>query len=184
MTILVAYATRHGATAGIAERIATTLRAQGLSAEARPVAEVRGLAPYDAVILGGAAYMFHWLKDATRFARRHRAELRQRPVWLFSSGPLGTELVDEQGHDVLETSRPKEFPELTTLLHPRGEKIFFGAWDPDAPAIGLGERMLRHMPASRAATPAGDFRDWPAIDDWATQIATSLKPGHPETSER
>jgi menaquinone-dependent protoporphyrinogen oxidase len=35
--------------------------------------------------------------------------------------------------------------------------------------------MLRRMPASRNATPAGDFRDWPAIDAWAAEIARSLR---------
>lgn len=177
MNVLVAYATRHGATAGIAERIAATLRAEGIDADARPVTEVHDVTPYDAVVLGGAAYMFHWLKDATAFAKHHRDELRQRPVWLFSSGPLGTETVDEQGHDVRASSRPQEFPELVDLLRPRGERVFFGAWDPDAPPVGLGERLLRRLPAARSATPAGDFRDWPAIDAWATEIAAALRTG-------
>ncbi|MGQ1837997.1 flavodoxin domain-containing protein [Kocuria turfanensis] len=177
MNVLVAYATRHGATAGIAERIAGALRGAGLPAEARPVADVRDLAPYDAAVLGGAAYMFHWLKDATVFARRHREELADRPVWLFSSGPLGTDRVDAEGEDVLEAARPKEFDELTALLHPRGEQVFRGAYDPDAPPIGLGERLTRHLPAAREATPAGDFRDWPAIDAWAEGIAAELRSG-------
>jgi menaquinone-dependent protoporphyrinogen oxidase len=30
------------------------------------------------------------------------------------------------------------------------------------------------MPAARAATPVGDFRDWPAIDAWASEIASHL----------
>lgn len=174
MNVLVAYATRHGATAGIAERIVATLRDAHVPAEARPASEVTDLGPYDAVVIGGAAYLFHWLKDATRFARRHRAALLDRPVWLFSSGPLGTDLVDDEGRDVREVCRPKEFEELTALLRPRGERVFFGAWDPDAPAAGVGERMLRLMPASKAALPAGDFRDWPAIDAWAAEIATTL----------
>ncbi|GGG72056.1 hypothetical protein GCM10011374_41010 [Kocuria dechangensis] len=180
MNVLVAYATRHGSTAGIAERIAEVLRTAGLAAEAHPVDEVRDLTPYDAVVLGGAAYMFHWLKDATAFARRHRAELADRPVWLFSSGPLGTDRVDEEGHDVLEAARPKEFDELTGLLHPRGEQVFFGAFDPEAPPIGLGERLVGHLPAAKDATPAGDFRDWEAIDAWAAMIATALTAGQEE----
>ncbi len=174
MRVLVAYATRHGATAGIAGRVAAALTAAGLPAEARPVEDVTDVEPYDAVVLGGAAYMFHWLKPAVTFARRHRKELAARPVWLFSSGPLGTDLVDKDGRNVLETTRPKEFDELTKLLHPRGEQVFFGAYDPDAPPAGLGERFVQHMPAARAALPAGDFRDWPAIDAWAAQIAAEL----------
>ena len=57
-----AYTTRHGAAAGIAGRVAAALTAAGLSAKARPVEDVKDVGPYDAVVLGGAAYMFHWLK--------------------------------------------------------------------------------------------------------------------------
>jgi menaquinone-dependent protoporphyrinogen oxidase len=187
MNILVAYATKHGSTAGIAERIAATLCSEGLSATARPVGEVAEVDGYDAVIIGGAAYMFHWLRDATSFAKRHREALRRRPVWLFSSGPLGTERVDGEGRDVLETGRPKEFDELIDLLQTRGEQVFFGAWDPDAPPVGLGERMLRHLPAGKDALPAGDFRDWPTIEAWAKQIAVGLRAsvdGGPPSSAR
>ena len=174
MTVLVAYASRHGATAGIAERIAEGLQAAGHTVDVRPIEDVRDVTGYDAFVIGGAAYMFHWLKDATAFAKRHRAVLAEHPVWLFSSGPLGTDLVDEEGRDVLETTRPKEFEELQSLLHPRGEKVFFGAWDPDAPAIGMGERLMRLMPKANAAMPVGDFRDWEAIDAWARQVAAEI----------
>ena len=179
MKVLVAYSTRHGATAGIADRVAAALTAAGLPAEARPVEDVKDVEPYEAVVLGGAAYMFHWLKPAMTFARRHRKELAARPVWLFSSGPLGTDLVDKDGKNVLEVTRPKEFDELTKLLHPRGEQVFFGAYDPDAPPVGPGERLVRHMPATRDALPAGDFRDSQAIDAWAAQIAAELGTGEP-----
>lgn len=174
MNILVAYATRHGSTTGIAEHIAATLTGKGHAAQARPVEEVTGLDGYDAVVLGGAAYMFHWLKPAVRFAKKHRDELADRPVWLFSSGPLGTDTVDAEGKDVLETTRPREFDELAALLRPRGEQVFFGAYDPDAEPIGLAERLTRRMPAARDSMPAGDFRDWDAITAWAEQIAAEL----------
>ena len=45
MKVLVAYATRRGATAGIAERVAAALTAAGLSAEARPVEDVKDVGP-------------------------------------------------------------------------------------------------------------------------------------------
>lgn len=176
MNVLVAYATRHGATKGIAERIATQLAASGMATDILPAREVRDIGGYDAFVVGGAAYMFHWLKDATRFVKRHHAVLSRKPVWLFSSGPVGTDLVDDKGRDIFEASRPKEFDELRDLIHPRQERIFFGAWDPDAAPIGLGERFMKLMPAARAALPTGDFRDWAAIDEWAAEIAREL--GH------
>ena len=81
MSILLVYASRHGATAGIAERIAAILTESDQPAEARPVEEVTSVNGYDAVVLGAAAYMFHWLKPAVKFARKHRAELVSRRVW-------------------------------------------------------------------------------------------------------
>ena len=174
MLILVAYATRHGATRGIAERVAERLRAHGFDAEARPAAEVRDATRYDAFVVGAAAYMFHWLGDATKLVRRNRAVLAERPTWLFSSGPVGTDTVDKEGRDVLVVCVPKEFAELRDAIHPRGEKVFFGAIDPAAKPIGLAERLVSLMPAARGAFPKGDFRDWPAIDAWADAIAHDL----------
>lgn len=173
MKVLVGYATRHGATAGIASRIAETLTTAGHDARALPVEEVSDLDGYHAVVLGAAAYKFHWLKPAVRFARRHHTELAARPLWLFSSGPIGTDQVDAQGQDVRITTRPKEWEELVPLIHPRGEAVFFGAYNPEAPPIGLAEKLTRRMPAANTL-PAGDFRDWDTIENWAASIAASL----------
>lgn len=180
MNVLVAYATRHGSTAGIAERIAEVLTQQGHAAQAVPVEDAGPAEGYDAVVLGGAAYMFHWLKPALHYARRHREALSRRPVWLFSSGPLGTEPVDAEGHDVREGARPREFDELTEALSPRGERVFFGAYDPTQEPMGLGERITRAMPAARDVLPEGDFRDWHDIEEWARQIAADLTSERPD----
>jgi menaquinone-dependent protoporphyrinogen oxidase len=183
MDVLVAYASRHGTTAGIAERIADRLRIDGLHADAIAVGAVGDVGAYDAFVLGSAAYMFHWLKEATGFARRNADVLASRPLWLFSSGPVGTDLVDEQGRDVLVNATPKEFAELEARLRPRGTQVFFGAYDPDVPAIGLAEQIFRRLPASRNAMPVGDFRDWPLIDAWADRIATELWATAPGSGE-
>jgi menaquinone-dependent protoporphyrinogen oxidase len=174
MRVLVAFATRHGATAGIAERIGERLRAAGLEADVVPVGSVRCPASYDAFVIGAAAYMFHWLKEASAFVDRNRKLLAARPVWLFSSGPLGSDPVNEKGEDQLVVSVPKEFTRYHAELHPRGERVFFGALDPSAPPIGVAERLMHLMPAARDALPHGDFRDWPAIDAWADGIAADL----------
>lgn len=174
MKVLVAFATRHGSTAGIAERIAKVLTECGHAATAVPVEEAGRPTDYDAVVLGGAAYLAHWLEPVVRYAHDHRQVLAQRPVWLFSSGPLGTETTDPRGVDARTAARPREFDELTRLLAPRGERVFFGAYDPTRKPVGLGERVVRHLPAARNALPAGDFRDWDDIEGWARQIATDL----------
>lgn len=179
MKILVAYATRHGATRGIAERIAQTLERNGLQVTLSTVEEARDLEQHDAFVIGSAAYMGHWLSPAADLVRRNRELLGTRPLWLFSSGPVGTELVDAKGRDVVKGAVPEEFGEFTEALHPRDAHIFFGAYDPDAKPIGLWERLgagFLKMPAVREALPAGDFRDWPAIEAWAVEIARELQP--------
>lgn len=178
MKILVAYASRHGATKGIAERIAQTLEPRGHEVTLQPVDQVQAADGYDAFIVGSAAYAGHWLKEASEFVREHLALLASRPVWLFSSGPIGTDLVDPKGRDVLETARPAEFAEFDRSIHPRAASIFFGAFDPNAKPIGFMERMgapFLRMPAVRQAMPAGDYRDWPLIEAWAEGIALELE---------
>jgi menaquinone-dependent protoporphyrinogen oxidase len=174
MKILVACASRHGATQGIAERIGQVLERHGLEVTVRPIQEADALEQYDAFVIGSAAYAGGWLGEATTFVRRHRSFLESRPVWLFSSGPVGTDLVDDKGRDIFEASRPKEFDTVGSSVHPRGERVFFGAWDPDAPAVGLADRFMKLMPAARSSMPVGDFRDWDAIDAWADEIAGDL----------
>ncbi len=174
MHVLVAYATRHGATQGIAERIAETLRVTGLDAEARPAASVTSMAGYDAFVIGSAAYMFHWLKDAADLVRRNRAVLADKPVWLFSSGPLGNEPTNEKGVDQKLAAVPKEIPELSEAVKARDHRVFFGVYERDRKPIGIAERFMSVMPAAREGLPEGDFRDWQEIETWARQIARDL----------
>lgn len=178
MRVLVAYASRHGATQGIAERISGTLERSGLEVTLRSADRAGAIDGYDACVIGSAAYVGHWLKDATQLVRRNRSRLASRPVWLFSSGPVGTDTVDDKGRDVFEASRPAEFAEFAEAIHPRDERVFFGAYDPAAPPIGFMERLgapFMRMSAIRDAIPAGDFRDWPAIEAWAEDIARELQ---------
>jgi menaquinone-dependent protoporphyrinogen oxidase len=174
MRVLVAHASRHGATAGIAERIAKDLEATGLTVTVGHVEDFDRVDTFDAVIVGGAIYIGSWLKPATKFVKHHHEALAGRPVWLFGSGPVGEDTIDEHGTDILDASRPKEFDALETLIGPRGTQIFFGAYDPDAEPLTMAERALKLMPAAKAALPAGDFRDWDAIDAWADAIAHHL----------
>jgi menaquinone-dependent protoporphyrinogen oxidase len=176
MNVLVAYASRHGATREIAERIAETIREAGIEARARSVESVSDLDAYDACVVGAAAYMFHWLKEAAAFVRHHRSALASMPVWLFSSGPLGTEPTNEKGQDQKLAAIPRELPELANLIQARDYRVFFGAYTHDRTPIGLAERFMTVMPASRDALPEGDFRDWPEIESWAREIAEALTP--------
>jgi menaquinone-dependent protoporphyrinogen oxidase len=172
MKVLVAYASKYGATEGIARRIGESLRKRGLETDVTRCGDLRDPSGYDAYVIGSATYAFNWRKEARKLVERNAGVLAARPTWLFSSGPLGTETVDKDGNDVLEGAAPKQFAEYAELIHPRGTQVFRGAYDHDK--IRGGDRIVAWMPAIRDILPEGDFRDWDAIDAWADSIADDL----------
>ena len=179
MTVLVVYASRYGATAGIAERVAATLREAGLDADARPVGEVRDVADVDAFVIGAAVYLGSWLKPATAFVERHRQALTGRPVWLFSSGPLpGSVVPGQKGPDATPTKdrgdvTPRGIDDLVASIGARDHRVFDGALDPGK--LGPRDKLIRATPAGKGLLPAVDGRDWPTIEAWAREIARQLK---------
>ena len=166
MTVLVAYASKHGSSQGIAERIAEKLQQLGKQAEARSVDEVADPGSYEAFVIGSAIYYGSWLKEATEWVRRHQAILAQRPVWLWSCGPLGTEAQDAERQP--GGGQPKEMAEFQQAIAPGDERIFFGVLDHHT--LSFPERMV----AKALRAPEGDFRDWGAIEAWAADIARDL----------
>jgi len=175
MRVLVAYASRYGATRGIAERIAEVLRQQDQEVVVQPVREASDPSGYEAFVIGSAAYYFHWMMDARKFVRRHRDLLASRPVWLFSSGPLGTKTEDDQGRDLRTVLEPREIEEFRNTISPVEHRVFFGAMDPGG--LNFTHRLLFKLPANRdnALFPIGDFRDWSDIEAWARTIGVELR---------
>lgn len=166
MRVLIAYASRLGSTKTIAARITARLETHGLTATNAPVGSVGELTPYDAFVIGSAVYAGHWLKEATAFVHGHRTVLGTRPVWLFSSGPVG------QFATKVEPVDPADVHALSTAVHARDHRIFSGALDRtmiDTSDLGFAERFV-----AKRFVPEGDFRDWPAIDGWADEIAHEL----------
>ena len=164
--ILVAYGTKYGATAEIAERIGAALRDAGADAEVRRAREVRSLDGYDAVVLGSAVYMARWRRDALRLLRRLRSELGGRPLWLFSSGLVGEEPDEDPGKWV----RPARVQALAEQLGARDHAGFGGQVADDGGF--MRRRMARDLPAELR-----DRRDWDAIERWARDVAAAVAGG-------
>jgi menaquinone-dependent protoporphyrinogen oxidase len=87
--VLVAYASKYGATAEIAEQVGEGLKKAGLEVEVLPAEKVKDLGEYGAVVLGSAVYAGQWRKEASDFLQGNEQALKEMPVWLFSSGPTG-----------------------------------------------------------------------------------------------
>ena len=173
MRVLVAYASKYGATEGIAKRIGETLGKRGLEVVVARCKTVNEASGYDAFVVGSATYAFNWRKAARKFVEGNAEVLAAKPTWLFASGPLGTETVDKDGNDVLKGAEPKQFAEYEKLVHPRGTQVFRGAYDHDK--LRGPDRMVVWLPAIRDLMLEGDFREWDAIDAWAASIADELQ---------
>ncbi len=171
MKILVAYATHHGATFEIAERIAAVLGDRGHLVSLEQADRVRDVRAFDAFIIGSALYC-GWLKEAKEFVQKNKATLAGRLLWLFSSGPLGISEADAQGRDVRVV--PKDIIELGQAVGARDHRVFFGSYDPSAKPIGFLEKTFKLVPNNAAILQPGDFRDWGEIAAWATAIAEEL----------
>lgn len=174
MRVLVVHASKYGSTKGIAERIAHTINESGQQAAAVSASAAGLLDGYDAYVIGSATYVFSWMKEATDFVRRNTALLSTKPVWLFSSGPIGTDTKDAQGRDIRETTVPKEVAEFKTTIHPRDHHVFWGAFDHSK--LNFTHRLVYALPAMKKLLVDGDYRDWKEVDAWAKSIAESLVP--------
>jgi menaquinone-dependent protoporphyrinogen oxidase len=164
--VLVAFATKYGSTAEIADKIGQVLRQAGLPVDVIPVHRVSDPGSYKAVILGSAVYIGGWRREAAGFLKSNEKLLAQRPVWLFSSGPTG----EGDPETILRGWRfPKALQPIADRIRTRDVVLFHGALDEDR--LGFVEKwMVKNVKA-----PFGDFRNWDAITAWATAIADALK---------
>jgi menaquinone-dependent protoporphyrinogen oxidase len=161
--VLVAYGTKHGATAEIADAIGRTLSAAGFEVDVQRARRVRSLDRYRAVVLGSAVYAARWRSDAARLLR-HK-ELRTRDLWLFSSGPVGEARGDPEQLD--RVTRPKRVQRAAADLGAHAHVVFGGMVADDA-------GFIRKKIARRIAPELRDRRDWGAIEAWAQSVAATL----------
>lgn len=160
MKLLIAVSSRHGSTREIADSIGDTIREAGVEVDVVDAAQVESVAPYDAVIVGSALHMGRWMGPARELVNRSADALRTRPVWLFSSGPLGRDIVDPA--DAAEGAK------LQALVGAREHRVFPGKADKGE--LGFAERTILRM----VKHPYGDHRDWTATSEWARAIASAL----------
>ncbi|AZG44536.1 flavodoxin domain-containing protein [Gordonia insulae] len=161
MKVLVAVASKHGATREIGEQLgaelSTGLRTRGVDAAVSVLdaRDVRDISDYDAVVLGSAIYLGRWLKDATKLVDRELPHLRDRPVWLFSSGPVTP---GDNADNLSWITTP-----WAVEHHMFGGKV-------DRSVLSFPERLA----VSAAHASDADYRDTDEIIEWAQRICAHL----------
>jgi menaquinone-dependent protoporphyrinogen oxidase len=163
--VLVAYASKHYATKGIAFAIGKYLEDNGLATTIVSADTVENIAHYDAVVLGSAIYAGRWQNEAVEFVKQHVDELSRLPVWIFSSGPTG------EG-DPVELVKgflyPTALEKSIAQIQPRDITVFHGKLDTEE--LAFWERLI----VKGVKAPVGDYRNWGQIQLWAGKIVTAL----------
>jgi menaquinone-dependent protoporphyrinogen oxidase len=167
--ILVAYASRAGATAGVAEEIGKVLIAKGAQVIVCPMTEVSDVRPYDAVVAGSAIQDRQWLPEAMQFLQKHQAELGKRPLATFTvCMTLAMRNGEKYRPGVLEWLAP-----VRRLVRPLSEGLFAGALD-ISKIPSYGDRLKFRLSVLFGVWSEGDHRDWEAIRAWANELYAQL----------
>lgn len=171
MRILSVYASAHGSTAEVARFIAGVWKGRSIDPAVADVGSIEALAGYDAYALGSAVHSGLWLPEMANFARRSRAVLSGKPVFLWLTCLRATE---PGGYAYVTNNYLPNI--LSSTLSFRQIGIFAGKID--MATINQEEAWtlsFRYDGSRHASTLAGDHRDWNAIRAWAEQVADDLE---------
>jgi menaquinone-dependent protoporphyrinogen oxidase len=169
--ILVAYCTRSGSTAEVAEAIGRTVRDSGLSVQVKAIGEVESIAAGTEIMLGTALYIGRFPKEFHRFLSRFEAELAKKRPWVFVLGP--TEKERKQFATAEEQAR-KELGKHATL-RPTDVRVLGGKFDPSHLKLAFPMSLVLKVPGNPLKKlPASDIRDWEWIHRWAEAIAEEI----------
>ncbi|WP_292518113.1 flavodoxin domain-containing protein [Methanoculleus sp.] len=163
--ILVAYASRYGSTAEVAEAIGDELRKAGDEVDVRPANEVSDLSPYRAAIIGSPIYMGKWLPESQVFIERYQQLLRSIPVAFFAVG-----LTVEEGNPEFLKKAEASMDQVRMLVKPVDIGLFSGGLDTGR--LSFADRTIIKL----IRTKTGDLRNWEAIRAWARAVRPMIGP--------
>jgi menaquinone-dependent protoporphyrinogen oxidase len=191
--ILVTYATLSGSTDEVARTISEEITASGVQVDVIPLRQVKSLAGYDGVVLGGPMIM-GWHRDALGFLRQHRKTFQRLPFAIFVMALSLTETgaAPPEGVPLVVDNHLPKPPEKAGRLTFRERyanasnylRPILAAARPAKPvSVGIfGGRLdygrLKWWAVLFAMlliqAPAGDRRNWPAIRAWASSLPAAL----------
>lgn len=163
-TVLVAYATRAGSTAGVAQAIGQTLAAGGAPVDVRRVEDVTDLMPYRAVVVGSAVRGGKWLPEAMQFVQAHQVTLADKPFAAFLVC-----ITLAMKNEKYRTGVAAWLEPVRALVRPVSEGFFAGAFDSAQLPPEFNTFAMRAAVAL-GIFPRGDHRDWNAIRAWAEDL--------------
>ncbi len=180
MKTLIVYGTRYGATASTSEEIAKVLQAEGFDVKVVNAKEekVKGISPYELVIVGSGLQMGKWTGEAEDFLKRFQKELAQKKVALFVSS-MKTVLEREGKTEELQKDRKIELDDKVPKynLQPISLGFFGGVLDFNKMnffyrrTFGFIRSQLEKDNFKESPPGVYELRDWEEIRGWARELA-------------
>lgn len=167
--ILVTYASRTGATKGVAQSIAKTLIENGMDVEITPVSDVNDITQFSAVIVGSAIQSGKWLPEAIEFVQNNKEPLVQKKIASFSvCMTLAMPKSDKYRKVVNEWMNP-----IRTIVKPISVGLFAGVLD-ISKMSSISDRIKFRLSVLFGVWKEGDHRNWSAIEAWALELKDLL----------
>ena len=164
--ILVAYASRAGSTAEVAEEVGRVLRESGAEVDVRSCKAVKDTRGYDAVVIGTAVRMGKLLPEAVKFTNKYCAALEKVPTAYFTLGLAMKEDTPENRETAYGYLKPLE------EIHEAFDKEVFGGTVDHSKLSPLLRFAAKRDKEGILAE--GDYRNWDAIREWAASLAEKL----------
>src|SRR4051794_14057992 len=123
-SVLIAYATRAGSTAEVAEAVGEALQNAGVPAEVQPVSQINSLAGREAVILGAPVYIGRFPKEFHEFLELHHEALAGMRPWCFVLGPVQNKPTEFEGARKQAERQLGQYPWLRIAEL----RVFAGRW--------------------------------------------------------
>lgn len=175
MNVLLVFASTHGHTTRIAQRVARVLRHEGHQVSVRRVDDAPDdIGRWDAVVVGGSLHLATHQHELVDWVHRHHVALALRPNAFFSVSLAASEDSPEARAATRECI--DRFVEDTE-------------WDPDrSVALAGALQYSRYDPVTREAmrlkmhagghpddpTEDVEYTDWDAVEDFACSFAERL----------
>jgi menaquinone-dependent protoporphyrinogen oxidase len=181
--VLVLYASTHGHTGKIADRIGDVLRAEGVRARVRHLSERTpklDLAEFDAFVVGASVHQGHHQPEMVEWIAKHHTVLSLHPSAFFSVSLTAADDTDEAREtvrsmidDVLD-----ETGWIPTTAQPFAGALQFKEYNlPTRVLMRLIARRIEHQTDTHIDVHEDtDYTDWDAVERFARDFAATVQP--------
>jgi menaquinone-dependent protoporphyrinogen oxidase len=178
MKALIAYGSRYGTSAEIAEEIGKFMENDGIEVDVVNLMKnkVYDVQKYDLIVVGSGIKMGKWTKEPLKFLKKNENILEDKKVALFVSCGAANDpkTVGEGQEKYLDDVAGKYL-----INKPVATGLFGSLYDPNAKQGLLYKMTMRFYKKELEekgidTTKPYDYRDWEEIREWAHKLAEML----------